>query len=378
MIKKALFVLFISLCANAGFYSDKYTGSFDLLLLGVEPDDRIEAMGKAPTGGLGEFSNFYYNPAYLASTKGISLSGCYINGDYPYAKPFHFNGNITASLNKYLNFGISSLNCLFFDSGEVIKEELNGTIISWDTVSTFSGYSLHSFSCAAKLNYDIQIGLTLSLINNYEQMEGSFDYSSSSFPVIDLGIYKAFDFLCNKKFSNQLLLEATYKNLSDSKLSIPSANTYLVLPIQLATGVGYHFTMRQNSTPFDFDFLDIIVQLNYRTLLNSEFHKRFALGLEFNILEILSLRTGYYYETLDNSTDEYRKEAIYNFTYGIGLNLPINDVLNNSLFPTISFDFASLKRPSQIINYEATKNTLSLSGKLFWNIENVRHPKNKN
>ncbi len=98
-------------------------------------------------------------------------------------------------------------------------------------------------------------------------------------------------------------------------------------------------------------------QFEYHDLLNSAYHTAIRTGAEFSYLEMIYVRLGSYKENKDDyGFSESNKNTLSDFTYGLGIELPIEGLTDAETSLVVKLDFAKMKQPG--------------SSKLFDNWEN--------
>ncbi len=111
--------------------------------------------------------------------------------------------------------------------------------------------------------------------------------------------------------------------------------------------------------------LRLLVLADYQLLLNSDYHSGLHTGLELRFLEMLSFRIGYFIESqYDYGLAVENESKISDFTYGLGLQIPLNKLSRIPL--NIQFDYTSLAQPSYTKSQTSWDNFSTFTLRLNW------------
>jgi hypothetical protein len=95
--------------------------------------------------------------------------------------------------------------------------------------------------------------------------------------------------------------------------------------------------------------LGLLCHLEYQDVVNSDYYDAYKIGGEVHILEVLALRTGYYYE--NRSELEGGDDWVGETTYGVGLDLPIARLSEDAPPLRISLDWVRREDPERYSVY---------------------------
>lgn len=332
-MKKILIAFFILIaCSNL---SAQFLDTYDIYY-GRQPSARAEAMGRGMVANpSNEFASFY-NPASSSFTHGININFSH-SAKYYNDKNANFNyEGVSYDLKKGRgNIGLSR-----YYMGAGLRR--NGDNYSF-TFYTFN-YSRHvidGFYAGANLN------VINSHIPGHRSYPTNIDPENVMAASVDIGAIKAFN-LTGKSFRG--LLQGITLGASVTNLSFTVLQSYFRrqnLPVLLRVGGAYNArfynfrpTDNERGAP-DFTYkLNLLVHLEMEKELRNDNLDIFKAGAEATIYEILSLRGGVY----SNWYSGGNKNTY--FTYGAGINIPINKLTHDDYPFKISVDYANLQHPS--------------------------------
>nr|MDA3814554.1 hypothetical protein [Candidatus Cloacimonadota bacterium] len=132
------------------------------------------------------------------------------------------------------------------------------------------------------------------------------------------------------------------------------------LPVISRFGISYSFLPEINNST-----LEVLCQAEYQYLFNYDFRDGLHLGLETKFIELLSLRCGYYYENIDDHDYDDNEDQLSQFTYGLGIDIPVYTFTDYPL--RLQIDFTSLPQVSYSNIWTDWDNFNSFTVKLSWN-----------
>ena len=326
---------------------------------------RSSALGKGGVALMGNLHAIYHNPAGISNMEGISLTGGLAN-------PLIFSNN-----GELVSFGaayrIKNLMTLGLAVNKVTYGEnfIATDIIDIDPSSAISNqfvildtfkpaYSNFYLTIASEPFKNFHIGVNTK-IHTWKEHTNRL-YRQLTF---DIGILKKFNLhksekaihdltaglsLTNFIFGNSIVLDE-YRN--PVSLRIPSGSKI---------GLSYHLGLSKNMITSKLNILDVLFHTEYG-VYSFPFSPALRLGIELTTLEIISLRWGYSYSNQrgytfnQNGLLDSRRNELNEFTYGLGLQLPI-DKLTESKYPiTFKMNYARIPNDIMIYNEQSISST---------------------
>lgn len=324
-----------------------------------QPSARAEAMGRSYVSIDGDMTSSFFNPAGTATIKGLEINGSFASPFYlaKDAKYRFFNAGY--KIKDYLIIGLSSNRFKLGDT--VFLADPSGNIIGPGKVPTNSTYSLTLSSQPIK-------NLYLGLNANYFIWSPGVAKETQTL-YFDFGVIKKFEFLKKEASSHSINIGASIVNFNSSQISLDyygkKINNYL--PVITRYGTNYQFTVDEHVLIDTLKTVTILVHGEYQDLLNSDYESGVHAGLEVMFFEILSIRAGYYEEKVyDYGLPLSNNSLIASFTYGLGLQLPLNKLTKIPI--TINVDYTSLPQPSYAApaNYKPMDNFNTFNFRLNW------------
>ena len=184
---------------------------------------------------------------------------------------------------------------------------------------------------------------------------------------IDLGLLRSFKLDANQR----VLLGVSLFNLTQSKIAYLNDEQKDALPVILNAGGSWQMLTGHTAlNAYEVSTLSLVFQLEYQYLLNSDYHNGFKGGLEFGLVDMLFLRIGGYQQDInDYGNPEFNKDALKDFTYGVGVKLPLSKILKTNI-PDLKLDFTRLKQPSFIKNFDDWDDFSVYSLSVIWGLGN--------
>lgn len=333
-MKKVLIIFFFLIFSShlpAQILLDPYD-----IYYGRQPSARAEAMGRGMVANSSnEFASFY-NPASSSFTHGINFNFSH-STKYYNDKNANFNyEGVSYDLKKGRgNIGLSRY---YMGAGN----ELNGDNFN---------YTFYTINYSRHVIYGFYAGANLNIINShipgYESHRGYILPENVTAASVDIGAIKTFN-LTGKSFRgllHEINLGASVTNVSFTVLQ--SFFGRQNLPVLLRVGGAYNVrfynfmpTDNEKGVPGFTYKLNLLVHLEMEKELRYDNHDIYKAGAEATIYEILSLRGGFY-------SNWYSGGYKYNyFTYGAGINIPINKLTHGDYPFGISIDYANMKQPA--------------------------------
>jgi len=303
-----------------------------------QPSARAEALGKGYSSIGGDIFSSYYNPAGLGKVNGLEFNG-------NYAKPFLILDKANFSfiglgynINKYIQCGFSRFHYSWGD--EISFTDLNGNVIA--TSKPYStNYALTASSNPIK---NLYLGININFLQ-YKFLDDD-PYKSWTF---DFGVLETIPLFKNKENLNALQIGASIKNFTFSKMKFDGKyfkSELQELPVIARIGANYKFGSKRNSRFEDLRVIQALALIEYQDLLNYKYLSAYRFGCEATIFEILALRCGYYIETIDDYDISGNRGTNKDFTYGVGIIVPLEKLTNRGFPLTIKIDYTNLPQPA--------------------------------
>jgi hypothetical protein len=325
---------------------------------------RAEAMGKGYVSIDGDLASTWFNPAGIATIKGIEINGSSASPLYLANKARYTYLSAGYNVNKYLSIAISRNH---FTIGEPVGfTDFNGNIIH-------EGDSYEENYCLSLASEPVK-KLLIGLNTNYFIWHPVDKKRTTMF--YDFGVIKKISLPSKKQYNHTFNLGVSIINFNHSKISfafeeLGSVNS---LPVITRLGANYQISIDKKVLIDTLTTFKILAQGEYQDLLNSKFESAIRTGIEIQLMEILSIRMGYYQESVFNyNYPETNYDQISALTYGIGLQLPFYKLTKVPLI--INFDYTSLPQPPYTNNNHPFEDFKSYSLRINWLIGNKKQLK---
>jgi len=312
-------------------------------------------LGRSCVSVDGDLTTSYFNPAGVATIKGLEIDGSYASPYYLLKKAKYDFISVGYKIKDYLSIG---LNRNHFSFGEKIY------------YANPNGSSLGSYD-AYESNYCLTIAsqpvknLFFGLNTNYF-IWNPLDKKSATVHW-DLGVIKKFQFLQKATSGQSVNLGASIVNFNYGKITLDynGSKSKNDLPVIARLGANYQFNLDKHLLIDTLSTLKFLIQGEYQDVLNCKYESAIRTGGEIMLLEILSIRAGYYKEIEDNfgfPSDNYGQ--ISGLTYGFGLQIPLYKLTKIPL--NINFDYTSLPQPNYSSSYPRMENFTTYNLRLNW------------
>lgn len=353
-----ILILFVPLI-SLGKYDYNFMKEF---LFARQPSARAEAMGKAYSSIDGDLTTVYFNPAGTATIDGLELNCSLASPYYLLDKAKYYYTSVGYKINKYLILGLSRNHFTFGQGFEILDQ--NGDVIGYSDSPYYSNYSLN---ISSQPIHNLFVGLNM----NYLLWNPIIVKSSAIY--FDFGVIKKLQFLQKEKSRHSLNFGVSISNFSSQKISFNFQGTQYnnSLPVIVKLGTNYEFNLDLHKFIDTLKTFRIILIGEYQKLLNSEYESAIRSGCELMFLEMLSFRTGYYKEKIDDfGISSINYNELRGWTFGFGLQLPLYKLTN---FPVnINFDYTSLPQPSATNRYPNWDNFTTLNLRINWIFKNKK------
>ncbi len=345
-MNKCWLLVIIILLLFSALHAD-YKGSYAELFFGRQPSSRAEAMGRGYVTINGDMDAYFYNPAGIANINFMDVKFTTSSPYYFVDKARYYQFGLGYNLYDYI-IGLN-INLMSYGEGYyVINENPFGP--GNNKVTPFlSNYTL---TIATPLSESLSVGWN---INYFSENYGDDPHNTFFF---DAGIiYKRKLNLLNAS-GGDLALGGSIRNATFSKVKYDTGKEEL--PAISRFGISYSFLPEINNS-----IVEVLCLAEYQYLLNYEYRDGLHLGLETKLIEMLSLRCGYYYENIDNHDHDENEDHLSQFTYGLGLDIPIYKFTDYPI--RLQINFTSLPQVSYVTYLSDFDNFNSFTVKLSWN-----------
>jgi hypothetical protein len=357
-MKNIFFLISLFFFGSVSVSAQVYRGNLYEFFDNQQPDARSEALGKIQATLYGSPSTSFYNPASSSFSEGLNVQFSNLHPQYyeeldglkynTYGISYNSKkyGAIAFSL-RYLNYG--DFKCTTADDPDVVFTESD----KWYNYTL--NYSYMPIS-------DLSVGLNINYFRRdfFNPIEKGWYF--------DLGILKriAFD---NEASTQNIFIGASCSNIGNSEVKYddneiyfnPDGSTSLQkvsmkepLPSNLRIGASYDYETKLRLSGFK--IFKAMLSTEYSDLVNSKSYTTIKAGAEFTFLEIIQLRLGYYNEKIYNNWFYENKKNLSEFTYGAGINIPIQKIFDTNIPVALQFDYANLRTPKTNVNFNIDKN----------------------
>jgi hypothetical protein len=333
----------------------QYNAFLKVNFFGRQQNARAEAMGRSYTSIDGDLTTVYFNPAGIATIRGIEINGSYTPPSYYSTEAYYRYFSAGYRLNKYFQFAFSQFH---FDLGNTEIPNINKRPYSERNTLTLSSEPVKN--------------LLLGLNVNYLVWQPGLDKTATTFHL-DFGVIKKFQFLQNQTSGHSVNIGASIANFNYAKATLDynGATSINDLPVVTRFGANYQFCLGKRLLTDTLKTLNFLVQGEYQNLLNSIYETAFRVGGEIMILETLSIRAGYYIEKEnDFGYPSVNYGKISSFTYGLGLQIPFYKLTKIPM--NVNFDFTTLPQPKFSTISPDWKNFKTYNLRLNWIFKNKR------
>ncbi|MBK8981609.1 MAG: PorV/PorQ family protein [Ignavibacteria bacterium] len=355
------FAVLIVLINYQDSFSQNYKGTLSELFFGRQPSARAEAMGRGFVSVTGDALSYFYNPAGTASLQGLSLSGSF-TGKYYLLDSAKYN--FFSASYKIMDYGTVGFSRDYFTYGHevVITDEFGNITGSYEPYVT--NYRL---TLSSEVIKEFYVGLNLNLLKNNTGSEVSVGNERSNNGDVfyfDLGVIKSFN-IKSGKLNHLLNAGSSLINVNSASFSSVDASQKDKLPVIFRIGASYDLSIDDKNIISKLNSYNILLNLEYMDLFNSKYFAGFHSGMEFTFLEILSLRGGYYTQKITEECSNC-KDKINEFTYGLGLNIPVRQLSENKIPLEVKFDYVNLKQPTTVNDFDDWKNFQTFTFTAGW------------
>ncbi len=339
-------LIFLILLLSVTLHAD-YKGAYSELFFNRQPSSRAEAMGRGYVTIDSDMDAYFYNPAGIANINFVDVK-------FTTSNPYYYHENA-----RYYQFGLGynlynfiiGLNLNLMTYGEeysVINEEYPFGPGTNKVTPYLSNYTL---TMATPLSDALSVGWN---INYFSENYGDESHNAIFF---DTGIIYKRKLISLFSSEDEIFFGASIRNFTFSKVKYDTDKEEL--PAISRFGISYSFLPEINDST-----VEVLCQAEYQYLLNYDYRDGLHLGLETKLIELVALRCGYYYENIDDHDHDNNEDHLSQFTYGLGLDIPIYKFTDYPI--RLQIDFTSLPQESYITYWSDFDNFNSFTVKLSW------------
>ncbi|MEX0966101.1 MAG: PorV/PorQ family protein [Bacteroidia bacterium] len=325
---------------------------------GRQPSARAEAMGRGYSSIDGDLTSIFFNPAGIATIKGLEIDGSFSSPYYTLSSAQYDFVSIGYKVSDHVIVGLSRNH--FTYGQEFTFADVNG--------NTYGPYTPENSNYTLTLSSQPIKNLFIGLNTNYLVWKPLGKPESAIY--FDFGAIKKFYIFEKNGVMHSVNIGASITNFNNAKTSFEIMDdTYTAdLPVITRYGTNYQFKLDKHLIIDTLETLNFLFQGEYKMLLNSPYHSGIHTGAEIELLEILSIRMGYYMEKEYNyGFPAVNKDEISEITYGFGLQLPIHKLTKLPL--NINFDYTSLPQPSLSKRMPGFDNFKTYNLRLNWTFQ---------
>jgi hypothetical protein len=316
-----------------GQYNSGYLPEF---FFGRQANARAEALGRSYTSIDGDLGSIYFNPAGTATVKGIMVNTSYTPPGS--TKGFYTFFALSHKLNKHFQLAISQFK---FDFGKTQVANATRKPFTENITINISSQPIKDLLLGLNANYVVW-------------QPGNTNSSKSIF--FDFGVIKEIDLSHKTGSSQKIRAGASISNFnaSSTTATLQNVTEKYHLPVITRFAISYDYEFGKAHLLDTVSAYKILLQTEYQTLLNSKYRSGIKFGGELKLLDLLSLRCGWYNEKVsDFGFPDDNKDQLSSWTYGVGFHIPFKQITKLPI--DVQFDYTSLPQ----VNY--SKHTTSLS-----------------
>ena len=307
----------------------KYHYGFLGELLARQPSARGEALGKGNVTATGSVLDTNFNPAGLAGAPALSLCASTSKSLYTLenARYTYLGGSVRVG-----RIGVVGASRYRLDTGEkTVRGAGGGGVYTPE-------YYVYTLTFSTEPVRDLFVGTNVNLLRY--NLPG--DYSNEWWA--DLGLLKTIRLTRSDRMRQLLRVGGSLANFTYSEAELPGGDEDL--PVTLRVGCCYSVAWWGRTLLSSLKTMEVLVNLEFQDLLNSEYLDGYRVGGEVWLLEMLALRIGHYSEDIDDFGHAANKSEREETTYGFGIELPFDRFSDGDIPIVISLDMVRLDQPS--------------------------------
>jgi hypothetical protein len=308
----------------------KYHYGFLGELFGREPSARAEALGKGNVTATGSVLETYSNPAGLAGAAALSFCTSSSKAFYTLedARYTYLGGSLRVG-----RIGVIGVSRYHLDTRERMSQPTGGK----DAYTP--EYYVYTLTFSAEPIRDLFAGTNINLL----RYNPSGEYSNVWWA--DLGLLKTIRLTRSDRMRQLLRVGGSIANFTYSEADVTDGTGDL--PVTLRIGCSYSAAWWSRTYLTSLKTIELLVNLEYEDLLNSEYLDGYRLGGEVWLLEMIALRIGHYSEDIDDFGHAGNKGEEEETTYGLGIELPLDKLSDGDIPVVLSLDMVRLDQPSR-------------------------------
>ena len=345
--------LFLSVMICSALRGQAQTWLAASSFFGRQPDARSEAMGRGNVALQGDVRNMSFNPAALMDLRGLDVYLHSADKWYIFERSEFDQGAIAYRLGERWSFGAavdgSTIGSEHFTFGDVV-EPRRGFIYQTEDDFVAPTPRLMLALASAPIEH-LSIGIAVGNIpldkNDRDVVYGS------------LGVAHGGELPGHGALRHSIRIGASMQNItfSEESRTVYSLDlhgqvdtSYRVIdriPAIFRGGFGYTARWRSGWLCDTLPTLAFTAHVQYDDDLTQRYRSAVHIGGELLILDILALRAGWYRESVDDQElPEAYSDALEQFTYGFGVQVPFGALTKGKAPITIGLDYANLPQVS--------------------------------
>jgi hypothetical protein len=317
-------------------------------------------MGRAYASIDGDLTSAFFNPAGIATIKGIEVDGSFATPYYSIEQARYTFASVGYRINKNMAVALST-NHFSWDRDPIAFVDGAGNVIGvWAPKN--ENYAL---TFAAQPIKNLMVGLK---VNHFRWTPNG---STSSSTFADFGVIKKFELAEKEASMHTASLGASVSNFTTGKLEGGWAIASLELPMIARIGANYQLTLGKNSSG-KLETLQLLLQGEYQGVINSVYETAVRFGGEITVKELISIRAGHYSELQDDFGYPINVTSLSSFTYGLGVQIPLYKLTGTPV--NINIDYTLLPQPSHSLFAEDYGNFTTLNLRVTWLLDGKDWP----
>jgi len=209
-------------------------------------------------------------------------------------------------------------------------------------------YDLFTLNYSREIVKDFTAGVNIGMVDIHQSAD--IISSDKTAFTLDLGVLKKFRInTSDKNLSQSVSLGSSVINVTGSKLKVSTNAEGLKLPVIFRAAASYTMALKGNQIINNSNTFSFLGHIEYESVLNTDRYTTFKVGTEFTIIDILSLRVGYFSRNADlvRSVYSYNLGKFNQVTYGAGVKFPLSKVFEMKTPLSLNVDYVNLESPSR-------------------------------
>jgi hypothetical protein len=347
----AAFFLSLMICSASRGQAQSWLGASSFF--GHQPDARSEAMGRGNVALQGDVRNMSFNPAALMDLHGLDVYLHSADKWYTFENSEFEQGAMTYRIGERWSFGTavdgSSISSEHLTFGDMI-EPRRGFIYQTEDGFVAPTPRLMLALASAPIE-DLNVGIAVGNI--------PLDKEDQDVVYRSLGLSHGGELPTTGSLHHAIRVGASMQNLTFSEESSTVYHmdyfgqvdtSYQItdrIPAIFRGGFGYTARWRSGWLCDTLPTVAFTAHVQYDDDLTQRNRSAMRIGCEVLILDILAVRGGWYRESVDDQElPNTFTNALEQFTYGFGVQLPLGALTKGKAPIVIGFDYTSLPQVS--------------------------------